>query len=646
MEGNNQYTATVYGYIKDQNYIEAVRILQFELQNFPRSRAALSLLGYCYYHMSDFQRAVQTYEQLVKICPDVEEYKIYYSQSLFKAGMYPEATRSAVKVSSPQHTQRVTMLQASIKYELDELSACKSLLDSCLPDDPETVIAYAAIAYKEGLYAEALEKYSDALNTLGYQADIAYNIALCHYKLKQVQQSMKKIGEIIERGVREHPELSVGSNTDGIDVRSVGNSQVLQETQLIEAFNLKAAIEYNAKDLANAKEALSDMPPRQEEELDPVTLHNQALMNMDTDATGGFRKFNFLLQNPPFPPETFGNLLLLYTKYGYYDLAADILADNSHLTFKFLGQELYEYLEATIMVTTSPEEAYRKYDELTEKHIVQLRKLTKSINDSKIARATEDIKSGLTEFDEAVEAYMPVLMAQARVYWDRENYPMVESIFRQSAEFCVEHDTWRLNVAHVFFMQETKFKDAIRYYDPIVKKAENILDVTAIVLANLCVAYIMTSQNEEAEELMRKIEKEEDRMAYNDPDKQFFHLCIVNLVIGTLYCAKGNFEFGISRICKSLEPYERKLGPDTWYYAKRCFLALAENMSKQMLVLKDTTMQDILNFLDAADQHGANITTIIDTEVDPDGNHPIDHSTRNVTWEARQMKKLFLSLAD
>lgn len=34
--------------------------------------------------------------------------------------------------------------------------------------------------------------------------------------------------EIIERGVREHPELSVGSNTDGIDVRSVGNSQVLQ----------------------------------------------------------------------------------------------------------------------------------------------------------------------------------------------------------------------------------------------------------------------------------------------------------------------------------------------------------------------------------------------------------------------------------
>ena len=56
--------------------------------------------------------------------------------------------------------------------------------------------------------------------------------------------------------------------------------------------------------------------------------------------------------------------------------------------------------------------------------------------------------------------------------------------------------------------------------------------MSAIVLANLCVSYIMTSQNEEAEELMRKIEKEEEQLAYEDPDRKVFHLCIVNLVIG------------------------------------------------------------------------------------------------------------------
>ena len=35
--------------------------------------------------------------------------------------------------------------------------------------------------------------------------------------------------------------------TEGIDVRSVGNSLILHETALVEAFNLKAAIEYQLK---------------------------------------------------------------------------------------------------------------------------------------------------------------------------------------------------------------------------------------------------------------------------------------------------------------------------------------------------------------------------------------------------------------
>ena len=32
------------------------------------------------------------------------------------------------------------------------------------------------------------------------------------------------------------------------------------------------------------------MPPRNEEEFDPVTLMNHALMNMETDPSGGFKK--------------------------------------------------------------------------------------------------------------------------------------------------------------------------------------------------------------------------------------------------------------------------------------------------------------------------------------------------------------------
>ena len=61
-------------------------------------------------------------------------------------------------------------------------------------------------------------------------------------------------------------------------------------------------------------------------------------------------------------------------------------------------------------------------------------------------------------------------MAQAKIYWSRDNFQMVEKIFRKSVEICNEHDTWKLNVAHVLFMQENKYKEAIGFYEPIVKK--------------------------------------------------------------------------------------------------------------------------------------------------------------------------------
>ena len=189
-------------------------------------------------------------------------------------------------------------------------------------------------------------------------------------------------------------------------------------------------------------------------------------------------------------------------------------------------------------------------------------------------------------------------------------------------------------------MQETKFKDAIRYYDPIVKRLqESLVDVTAIVLANLCVSYIMTSQvctvmicilfsdfhyqdfllivdvviivnlihfsiststsvslsvylsqewgGRRAHAAYRKgggasrfhrarqavlpslYRKSRYRTRIETSNKsiwKFFHWKFLQLpvltlrwqvlfhfaitVIGTLYCAKGNFEFGISRIIK------------------------------------------------------------------------------------------------
>lgn len=166
--------------------------------------------------------------------------------------------------------------------------------------------------------------------------------------------------------------------------------------------------------------------------------------------------------------------------------------------------------------------------------------------------------------------------------------------------------------------------------------------MSAIVLANLCVSYIMTNQNESAEELMRKIEKEEEQLAYSDPDKKIYHLCIVNLVIGTLYCAKGNYEFGISRVIKSLEPYNKKLGTDTWFYAKRCFLSLLENMAKQVIVIRDSVIDECLQFLSHCEKHGKHIKAVIESPLEMETLHP---GKNTVAYESRLIKALLLRIA-
>ena len=59
-----------------------------------------------------------------------------------------------------------------------------------------------------------------------------------------------------------------------------------------------------------------------------------------------------------------------------------------------------------------------------------------------------------SEQDENVSCdWHAVLMGQAQIYWDMEQYSKVQSILQQSADFCSEHEAWKLNSAHAHFMQ-------------------------------------------------------------------------------------------------------------------------------------------------------------------------------------------------
>ncbi len=110
-------------------------------------------------------------------------------------------------------------------------------------------------------------------------------------------------------------------------------------------------------------------------------------------------------------------------------------------------------MEALIIQQTSPEDAYKKFDDLAKKHVDSLRKLTKNLQDAKMGRDENEIKKAVKvrepitiiifslplqytqisflnylfpkEYDGALEKYIPVLMGQAKIYWDMENYAQV-----------------------------------------------------------------------------------------------------------------------------------------------------------------------------------------------------------------------------
>ncbi|VDK46826.1 unnamed protein product [Cylicostephanus goldi] len=346
--------------IKEGKYPEAIRVLQYELQRTPNNRAALTLLGYCYYYCQDYINAVDAYAQLADLFPNFPEYKLYHAQALYNAFMLPEALQIVSTIEEQSLLGDVIKLESAIKYREEDLNNARILVEQYPADDPDTEMNLACLDYKDGDYDKALERFNNASSVMGYQPELAYAIALCHYRKKEYSQALKFINDIVDRGIKDHPgqeifpilvaslllaefvndfpKLGVGMVTEGMDLRSVGNTMKLHETSLVEALNLKFAVEYKLKNYTAANEALTDMPPRSEEELDAVTLHNQALIGIDTDPSDGFAKLQYLLSQNPFPPETFANLLLLYCKYEYYDLAADVLAENTHLTFKYLTQ--------------------------------------------------------------------------------------------------------------------------------------------------------------------------------------------------------------------------------------------------------------------------------------------------------------------
>jgi len=610
-------TATVYTSISNGDFAKAIRLLETKLADFPRSRPLLSLMAYCCYHHGEFARAAEFYERCHELCPASEEYRVFYVQSLVQGGSHSDASRAAAaaapRLTSPKSRARMKLLQAHAELEQGMLSACATTLKEYEQDDPATIIALATLDFREGRFAKALETYKIA-SLMGDMPMLRYCIALCHYRLGDCEAALG----IVDEMVGEQDEEQTGSH--GTQWQEHTNNRSF----LAEALNLKAAISYSKKQFDSSKDSaarLCDL--QQNENLDAIAIHNDALLNIEEDPSIGIQKLEFLLSDGP--PETLNNLLACYMSHGQGERTAETFTAHRQLAQERLLPEVYAYFDAVVMSLTCPDDALSMLE-------AQVSRRAETMRAGKVdaAHATRSVPTRAASFrlragalavatrerEAAVDdAYLPALLLQARLCWDRREYPRAARLLRRGADFCRERDAWRLNMGHVAFAQaatDKTFDAAIEHYELLVRdKADaDLLEVPAVALANLCVAYIMTNRNDEAEDLIKAVEREEHREVALGNRERAHHTCIVNLVIGTLYCERGNFEFGVGRICKSLGTSKgNNLFPDTWFYAKRCFLALASKLSKVMCTVTDDTLREILRFLEDVQENGSDIPT-------------------------------------
>eukprot|EP00918_Siedleckia_nematoides_P040664 GHVU01088248.1.p1 GENE.GHVU01088248.1~~GHVU01088248.1.p1 ORF type:complete len:307 (+),score=55.43 GHVU01088248.1:1806-2726(+) len=246
---------------------------------------------------------------------------------------------------------------------------------------------------------------------------------------------------------------------------------------------------------------------------------------------------------------------------------------------------------------------------------------SKAISDMLEATEEIDIETGESspneenaQLEENVKFYVSALLCRAKVHWDQGRYHEAAELLDHVPRICTDREPILLARTQLHFKLQ-RYDECIECFERLVAVHEDptgfpgtrLLLFPPMSLANLCVAYVLTDRNEDGEKLIAALQREEATIRSLSPTTRVYHCCIINLVIGTLYCSKGQFEFGLKQVMKALEPLHENLGEETWHHAKRCLLHLADKAAKRCHRLRDEFLETIFLFLNAVKEAGLHV---------------------------------------
>lgn len=211
---------TVEECVAKRDFTGAAAILEFNLKsedaaaasgsgsgssNGPRGderRTSLMWLAYAYFHLGQYQRALDTYDQVRE--PQPAELALYRACCLFYLQQYKEASQEAASGPAGALQTRLLFHCAHKLGDEDKLLAYHQQLS----DGKEDQLSLAAIHYLRNHFQEATDIYKRLL--LEHRDDLALNVyvAMCYYKLDYYDVSL----EIMQAYLQAFPDSVVAVN--------------------------------------------------------------------------------------------------------------------------------------------------------------------------------------------------------------------------------------------------------------------------------------------------------------------------------------------------------------------------------------------------------------------------------------------------
>jgi intraflagellar transport protein 56 len=247
-------------FIANRDYLGAITMLEFKRGCGDNTLETMLWLGYSFFHLGDYRKAMETYQELLKDPKMDSLVYLYLGCCYFFLGMYKEADEAAQRGPSCKLQNRL-LFHLSHKFN-DE----KRLMGyhQNLQDIIEDQLSLASIHYLRSHYQEAIDIYKRIL--LENRDFLAINVyvAMCYYKLDYYDVSQ----EVLSVYLQHFPDSVTGINLKACNHFKLYNGKAaeVELKQLAEktSHNLRYAedlIKHNTVVFRNGEGALQVFPP-------------------------------------------------------------------------------------------------------------------------------------------------------------------------------------------------------------------------------------------------------------------------------------------------------------------------------------------------------------------------------------------------